>query len=87
LPHFGLHSLSLSRQVKEVNLISFIFTKSIIIFGKRGANIMNKILNRILTFAILLLIATSLLGCPPPPWWGGGRHHHHRYGGFTTSIK
>ena len=47
---------------------------------------MNKILNRILTFAILLVIATSLAGCLPP-WWRGGRYHHYRYGGFTTTIK
>jgi len=47
---------------------------------------MNRILVRILTFAILLMIATSLVGCPPP-WWRGGRYHHYRYDGFTTSIK
>jgi len=46
---------------------------------------MNKILNRILTFATLLVIAASLVGCPPP-WWRGG-HRHFRGGAFTTSIK
>ena len=46
---------------------------------------MEKILNRILTFAILVLIAGSLAGCPPPPWRWGRYHHHYR--GFTTSIK
>ena len=49
---------------------------------------MNRILIRILTFATLLVIATSLVGCLPPPWWRhGGHHRHFRGGGFTTSIK
>ena len=61
---------------------SFTSAKSIIIFKKEGVKyIMNKILNKILTFTILLIIATSLAGCPPP-WWGGGRHHYYRDGGY-----
>jgi len=47
---------------------------------------MNKILNRMLTSAILILIAASLAGCPPP-WWRDGRYHHFRGAGFATIIK
>lgn len=73
-------------EIWELVYVKLYFYKfSYYLSKKMEVSIMNKILKRMMTFAVLVLIAASLAGCPPP-WWRDG-HHHFRGGGFTMSIK